>query len=418
MKRSDKLKLDKANKIKRMQEIVAAAEGANSRALTTEEKTEWDNLDGEVKNLTTEIHRAARMEELGANPRAKKPVREEEEDEEEEEEEEEGARFQKHGNFQIQKRAKAYSVGKAIREFARGGEQTLTGIEKEQHVELARGIVSEGLLVPYHHRDVNTTTHATSIDVVIDPNLSIIGKKPLWSQMGMTVLPGLQGQIKLGKKTADVAGKFAEKEAVNINTSAPSYITLSPERYGMTDIFTKEVLGQANPAVQAAIINDMIAGCDRKLTAEAYTVALAAATEVATGALSKNGFDALMGAVDLDGAFAMTRASFFAAKGVKIDAGSGLFLASLTGENGIGVTYDGAKIIYSTLFADGANKQYAIYGGWSEMYVGFWGALEILLNPYTYQKTGQIEMTVNRLADVACRNTAAFVRTPDLDETT
>jgi hypothetical protein len=403
MKRSDTLKITKGEKIARMEEILAAAkEGEKTRALKKEEKTEFETLKREVEELEAEIETAEFVE---ARADDGKPAPDHQR----------GAKTP-----EFKRKAAPYSVGKAIQEFAKRGEEGLTGIEKEMHDELSRSITSEGLLVPYMEskRDQNTTANADSIDVKIDPNLSIIGKEPLWSQMGLTVLPGLQGTIKLGKKTPDEAEVVAEKEEITQTANTESFVTMSPERYGITDIFTKELLAQRNPAVHAAIVADMVKGCDRKITADVYTIALAAASEVAQGALTVAGFNALMAAIDLDGAFAMDRGSFFEAKGMKVDAGSGRFLASITNANGVGQTYDGARIFYSTLFADGNAKQYAIYGGWEEMYLGFWGALEVLLNPYTYQKKGQIEMTVNRLADVVCRNSGAFVRTPDLDETT
>lgn len=390
MKHSEELKIKRSEKVTRMTAILDGAKTA-SRAVSTEENTEFDTLKSEVTALDAQIGNAEFVE----------------------------ARSQETTTITapVIKRASApYSVGKAIREFARG-EDKLTGIEAEQHQELSRGIQSGGLLVPYQRAATanDTTTHATSLDVSIDPNLSIIGYEPLWNQMGLTVLNGLQGQIKLGKKTHDVAGKYAESAEITAESNVPSFVTLSPERYGITDLFTKELLAQENPAVQAAIVADMLKGCDRKITAEVYAIALAAATEVAAGALTVAGFNAMMGAVDLDGAFLMDRASFYAAKQIAVDQGSGRFLASVGAVNGIGASYDGAKIFYSNLFADGAAKQYAIYGAMQEIYLGFWGALEIMINPYTYQKIGQIELTVNRLADVACRNDAAFVKSPDLD---
>ena len=416
MKTSAELKLERSGKVTEMQQIVDKANGReeSKREFTTEENTEWERLDGEVKELDTKITRAERIEELallGGDPGGQHRARDGLEDP--------GGQHQRAANFNIGKKTKPYSVGKAMREFVLG-EDKLTGIEAEQHKELGRGIVSNGLLVPYHdtpkkRATMTTTTNATSIDEIIDPELSIIGQEPLWAQMGLTVLPGLHGQLKLGRKAPDVAEKVAEEATITQGAAVPAHVVLSPERFGETQNFTKELLAQQNPAVQAAIIGDMVTSCDRAITAEAYTVALAAATEIAAGAITVAGFNALMAAVDIDGAFAMDRASFFEAKAVPVDVGSGKFLTSLGAMNGVGLTYDGAKAFYSTLFADGVDQQYVIYGGWKELYLGFWGALEILINPFTFQKDGEIEITVNKLADVKSRNDGAFAKSPDLD---
>jgi hypothetical protein len=235
--------------------------------------------------------------------------------------------------------------------------------------------------------------------------------------MGLTVIEGLQGTLKLGKKTHDVAGKYGSSAEVTAESNIPSFVTAAPERFGITDGFTKELLAQENPRVQAAIVADMIKGIDRAITAEVYTVALAAAGEVAAGAITEVGFNALMSAVDGQGAFAMDRASFFAAKAVAFDSGSGMRLATQI-KNGFGKTWDGVDIFYSNLFADGTAKQYVVYGDWSELWLGFWGGLEIILDPYTRARYGEIQMTVNRIADAIVRNSGAFKRSPDLDATT
>lgn len=408
MKRSEEIKIIRTGKLTRMQAILdGAREGQNVRALNEAEQTEYNTLRTEVESLERHISEAEFAEQRAAAPASAHDATQHQ---------------RSSTGVHIGRSSAPYSVGKAIREYMRSGAQSLTGLEAEMHQELSRGISSSGLLVPYQYQRTisanTTTTHASSIDVVIDANLSIIGKEPLWQQMGLTVLPGLTGQVKLGKKTADQAEKVAETTAISTESNVPSHVTMAAERYGISDLFTKELLAQENPAVQAQIIADMIKSCDRQITAEVYTIALAAATEVATGAISTTGFNALMNAVDLDGAFAMTRESFFEVKGTKVDTGSGIFLATMGANNGVGVTYDGVPVYYSTLFSDGSAKQYLIYGAWSEIYVGLWGALEILVNPYTYQKQGEIEITVNKLADVICRNSGAFVRTPDLDSGT
>lgn len=400
MKRSEEIKIERRSKLDAMQALVDTANAENKRSLTTDEQTKYDGLKTEVQQLERAIESAEFLESRATND----------------------ANFQKpKAPEHMRKDNTPYSVGKAMREFVNGGANALTGIEAEQHQELSRGIDSVGLLVPYQYRSAsvnNATTHATSVDVVIDPNLSIIGYEPLYNQMGLTILNNLQGTIKLGKKTHDVAGKYAEAGEIVAESNVPSFVTMTPERFGITDAFSKELLAQINPAVQAAIVADMIKGCDRKLTAEVYAVALAAAGSVAAGAITEAGFNALAAAVDMDGAFAMDRGSFFDAKAVKFDAGSGVRLATQGATNGRGQTWDGTPIYYSNLFDDGTNQQYVVYGAWSELWLGFFGGLEIVMDPYTRARYGEIVMTVNRLADAIVRNSGAFKKSPDLDAVT
>lgn len=404
MKRSEELKIQRQATIDQMQGIVdKAKDNGKARSLTDDEQTKYDELKARAASLKAQIEDAEALEadQTAAAQRSKTtqaPVP---------------------APHIKREKTEVYSVGKAMREFALGGAAGLTGMEKEEHDELSRSIKSNGLLVPYSSRAAavnNTTTHATSVDVKIDPNLSIRGYEPLWQQMGLTVVEGLTGTLKLGKKTHDVAGKYAEGAEVTAESNIPSFVTASPERFGITDDFSKELLAEINPSVQAAIVADMLKGVDRKLTAEVYTVALAAATETAGGALTEAGLNALMAAVEGNGAFAMDRGSFYAGKAVKFDTGSGIrLLNAVKGQAGKGETWEGVPAFYSNLFADGADQQYVVYGDWSEMWIGFWGGLEIIMDPYTRARYGEIRTTINRLADAIVRNTSAFVKSPDLD---
>ena len=223
MKRSEELKIKRREKIDAMQALVDKATNENKRSLTDEEQTSYDANKAEVDALERQITDAEYLEsrQNTTDPNVRSV------------------------NFEIKKPAAPYSVGKAIREFMNGGADKLTGVEGEAHKELARGIDSVGLLVPYQYRSasVNTaTTHATSVDVTIDPNLSILGYEPLYRNMGLTIVEGLQGTVKLGKKTHDVAGKYAESAEVTAESNVPSFVTMVPERFGITDAFSKELL--------------------------------------------------------------------------------------------------------------------------------------------------------------------------------
>jgi hypothetical protein len=49
-----------------------------------------------------------------------------------------------------------------------------------------------------------------------------------------------------------------------------------------------------------------------------------------------------------------------------------------------------------------------VYGIWSELLVGEWGAIDVLANPYTRAGQGLVEVTSFYLADVAPRHPESF----------
>ena len=407
MKKSAELKLAKAGKMRELNAILDKAEKENKRALSTEENTSYEAIKREVDDLNAQIERALFSE---ANPA---------EPQEPQEPQEPNTRHIK-APYIKRNVATAYNTGKAVREFMIGGAAGLTGLEKEAQQELGRGISSNGILVPAFKRELTPstpTTNADAIDMIVDPNLSVFGKAPMWEQMGITILPGLTTSVTVNKKAPAVAEQVAVSAAITAQGGSPEGVILTPKRIGISDLFGKELLSQANPMVQAAIINDLIKGADRKLTAKVWDTAKAAATAVAGAGLDVAGFNALMAQVDGDGAFLMARSTFFKAKNVTVGTVTDKFLVALNAAlgAGFGLTHDGANAFYSSLFTNAVNTEYAVYGNMAEIWAGLWGAVEILINPYTHDSEGQVKLTVNRIADMVSRNDEAFAKTPDLD---
>lgn len=405
MKKSAELKIQKTNKMRELNAILDKAEKENKRALTSEENTQYDAIKREVEDLNTQIERELFSEANPSEPQEQNP---------------EESRREIQAPHIKRNVSTAYNTGKAVREFVNGGAAGLTGLEKEAQQELSRGISTNGILIPSFKRELTPstpTTNADAIDMIVDPNLSVFGKAPMWEKMGITVLPGLTTSVTVNKKAAAVASEYAVGAPVTAQGGNPEGVILTPKRIGISDLFGKELLSQGNPMVQAAIINDLIKGADRRLTAKVWDTARAAAIAVVGAGLDMDGFNALMAEVDGDGAFLMARSTFFKAKAEPIDAGSGKFLTTLNPAlgAGFGMTHDGADVFYSKLFTNPVNEEYAVYGAMAEIWAGLWGAIEVLVNPYTHDSEGQVKLTVNRIADMVCRNDEAFSRTPDLD---
>lgn len=320
-------------------------------------------------------------------------------------------------NNEEQERKMEFNLSKALVDIAtRGGLQGVE-LEKTQELSTRSGVVpSQGAVLLESTRSHDTSTQDENIDQTAIMPLSIIGKEPVWQRMGCRYLPNLKGTITLPYKSPIIAAALAEKAALTHDTVTNNGVLVAPQRYAVGQIWTKELLASENPALHNAMVADMITSVDRKISADVYAKALAGATEVTITALDKAGLDLLMGGaeIEMDGVFASSRATFFEAKGVAIDSGSGRFLATIVNKD-LGATYEGIPWFYSSLFADGTNQQYVIYGDFSQIVVADWGMYEVLVNPYTYAKEGQIEIVVSRIANVSMHDPNAFAKSEDLD---
>lgn len=60
------------------------------------------------------------------------------------------------------------------------------------------------------------------------------------------------------------------------------------------------------------------------------------------------------------------------------------------------------------------NLSAMIFGNFEDLYIGQWGGLDVVVDPYSLKKTGQIETTINAFHDVLVRRPASFAAIKDI----
>jgi hypothetical protein len=58
----------------------------------------------------------------------------------------------------------------------------------------------------------------------------------------------------------------------------------------------------------------------------------------------------------------------------------------------------------------GGSSYGLVFGNWSDMIIGMWGALEMIPDPYAKKKQGLIELTTFQMTDVLLRHGESFVK--------
>lgn len=241
-------------------------------------------------------------------------------------------------------------------------------------------------------------------DIQVNGDLAVVGYEPFYKQLGVQILPNLTTSVKLPLVTAMVAGKAAEG-ARSDNGNAVSTVLLNSSRYTVTETIGKELMAVGNEAALQAFLFEMVKAADRAVTKDIFDVIIAGASAQAglTGYTTAN-MDTLLANVDGDATVLFPRTEFYKAKAVKIDAGSGLFLANKTSQFG-GNLWDGTPFFYSQLFGTGttiaaADMKHITVGEFGDEY-------EVIFDNYSKAPEGQVVVTVCKLAGVVLRNTAA-----------
>lgn len=424
------LREKRAKKIEEAQKLLGKAKG-EQRSLTPEEKTQYDNLIGEIDVLKEDITREERAEQLAAEQAGQtQPIN-------------------NHRTDEARSLAK-YSLLKAVRS-APGfpGGSKLEGIELEMHQEAAKearaaGEPLKGVGIPQmliggglEQRD-NSITQPTQpadgsvlVERTMRPIIDLSRPNTVLRELGAQFLTGLQGNIDVPSQTqgavATWKGEIDELDKSNQQFGSAS---MTPHRLGTFAIRSLQFLAQTAPSVNTMLQTDIENAIMQALEVAAISgsgtdnqplgiLNLPGTLTFDTGANGTApsramlvGLQALVEdqniRMDSPGFLfnVLTKATLL---NTKVDAGSGIFLMSDAGQ--VLATKAAVTSLVPKNLTKGTNANNlsaAVYGNWRDLLIGQWGGLDITVDPYTLATKGQVRIILQSFFDVLYQRAKAF----------
>ena len=327
----------------------------------------------------------------------------------------------------------SYSLAKAIQESMTG---RLTGLEAEQHQELSRGRETRGIMVPaavlMETRAVLTTAPAAG------PGGNLVSRQTLpltehprpallIQAQGATVLQDLVGNVDLPRlPQSGNVGWVAEHTNVIRTDPQFSKSTLTPHTVGGEYEISRRMILQTSAAIEDLLRRDLgllIRGAvDKAAVSGAGGVEplgilnTAGVVTVAYTNLSDTTAD-MIAALEIDNiagtrGFVAHTGVMQAARKTKDGQGHVIPLADLFhGERVAATTQLPATYGATTGQNATPGKPALIYGDWSELVVGYWSGVDILVNPYHADVASKGGVLIHAFldCDVAVRTPQAFV---------
>lgn len=307
------------------------------------------------------------------------------------------------------------------------------GFEREVQPELAKraGRQAQGLFVPteiFEQREAMTTTGNEAVlptDHRPELYISALTANSIVRGLGATVLNGLTGNVEIPREAGSpVIGWVAENSALSTEGASFDSVTLSPKHAGALSEWSRNMVMQTSPDVErllrSMLARNLALAIDKAailggganepsgVLATAGIQAAAAATGVSTlGDLAAD----MIGMADIANVGA--RRSFLSTNGVKAAA---LKLKDADGHSiALSETFHGEATSFSnqvpSKLGSGTDEHGLIYADWTELLLGIWSEIDILVNPYessAYSK-GNISIRAMATVDCALRHPAAFV---------
>jgi HK97 family phage major capsid protein/HK97 family phage prohead protease len=343
-----------------------------------------------------------------------------------------------------------YSVLRACRALL-DNDWGSAGFEREVSNEIARklGRQASGFFMPTNLRmpdnmgqravnvagtdNVGGFTVATELQSVID----LLRARMMTRALGARVLTGLQGDIAFPRITGGAALSWVGENPgseVGESNLAFDQVVLTPKTAQASIPVSRQLLVQSSFDVEMMIRSDLA-------TVGALGLDLAAingsgSSNQPTGILNTSGIGAVAGGtnglaptwahiVDLETQVAIDNADLGSlayltnskVRGKLKTTEKASSTAQFVWENG---ELNGYRAEASNQVPGNLTKGTAtgvcsaiIFGNWNDLIIGEWGAMEIIVDPYSLKKKGLVELTSIMMADVAVRHPESFASMKD-----
>lgn len=398
----------RASKVTAMRGILSVAEG-EKRSLTTAEQGTFDSLKGEVTTLEADEQRATYMAEAERRMMGE-PV----------------------GDAQGKKLEARVSVLKVLQAAINGTPLTGAELEYSQETERRTGRKAEGVFVPasLFEKRVNTTTSAPELvgnDHRADLYIAPFRDALLARKLGVRVLSGLRGNVTVPKYgTGLTVGWVAEGSAVPEGNMTFDNVTMTPKHVGGFTEMSRQLIQQSSPDIEELVRDDLA-----YLVAKAIDTALikGGGANEPTGVLATAGIQtanlATLSWANIAGMLQKLEVANTSAVNWLTSPGVATKLRTTLKATGIaGYLAEGGRVADLPLFVTNQvpnvtgtpDKGVAILGDWSQVMLGIWSELDILVNPYaeTPYKRGGVLVRAMATCDIAVRHPEAFVVASDV----
>ncbi len=328
--------------------------------------------------------------------------------------------------------------------------RNLDGLEKEVDemgsAEYERlGLERRGHVIPSAYLRAasgqNYTTPADGGNLVEEVErryLDILREKLVVADLGATVLTDLVGTFTVISSSAIQASWEGEAEKTGIKKAAYTKISMKPNRSAVSVALTKDLLRQTSFDVEKDLL-------DKITTAHADLLEQAAINGMGTdgqptGILNTAGIGSVAmgtngGAIDWKHIVALetevnsknaNRGSMAYLSNAKVNgalkvtemaAGTARFLLSNEAPKTLnGYPFDWTNLVPSNLTKGTAASKCSalIFGNFQDLYVGQWGGIDIVVDPYTGAGSGEVFLTLNAWNDVKVAEPKSFAAIKDI----
>ena len=333
-----------------------------------------------------------------------------------------------------EKESRDFSILKAVYAMSnptnrKAQEDAKFEFEASQAAKDKYGRNSEGLTLPSEvmgtwTRDVNTTDDAGGIgeDFRRGDFIDALRDASGVIRAGATIFPDLVDNVKIPKQTGVSTATWIATEggAVTESELTLGSVTMSPNTISAYTDITNKMLANSSLSIETLVRNDLAAGIGKVVDTGAMTGS--GSSGQPTGINSATGVNSvtLTTAATPTWAEAVEMESLVLADNVPFNRPG--YLTNSTVVGNLKTTAKASNTAIFIMDSDGrvnghpvtisnaVAAGYAYFGMWSDLLIGFFGSIDILVDPYTAATNNLTRIRATQFCDVAVRHGQSFTK--------
>lgn len=395
------LREQRSDTVTQMKGMIEKASG-EGRDLSADEAKQFDKLKGEERSLATQVERAEYLAEAERRTG--------------------GAPVGGKASADFDELARGVSVVRVLRAQAEG--RSLDGVEAEyaQEAERRSGRKAQGCYIPMQALEQRAENQTGTASEIVPPQhrpqdyIGALHNKLLARRMGVRVLSGLRGDVTIPKYDSGLeTGWIKEGAAVPDGKMGFGDVTLTPKHVGGKTEMSRQLIQQSSPGIEQLVRDDL-----SHLIAKQIDTAILkgsgtggepqgiiGATGVQTADMPTD-WAGVLGLSELLELANLDAVNWLAAPGVKTTFAS----TEKVPGSGSGFLLQSGQVDDKPFNA--TNQMPAetlLLGDFSQVLLGMWDELDILVNPYAepaYSRGG-VQVRAMATCDTALRHPEGFV---------
>lgn len=409
MKNSVELRQERAGLIEEANNLLETCK-TEARNLNDDEQVSYDAKIENIDKLKKDIEMVERQEKLNAEIAANvaaTPVNE-------------------------PKEIRDYSFFKAIQGSLNGN---LDGVEREMHEEAmnearSAGRSINGLGIPSFmleaRADISQGTSAiapTNVNAYADA----MREASVFDKVGANILTGLSANTTIPVTGTSTVSWEGENDAAADGGANFGKVELTPTRLAAYVNISKQLLLQNGAGAELAIIRDLGRAVGQKMDAALFTTAGVTGAPDSVGELATSTFTeaAFADKVSIFSDFVSAEQKLAEVGGLEGNlayVASPKLMSQLKQSAQVAAVSAGfqGNVIngYPSYFTNGCTSAAGsgdfYFGDFSKLYIGMFGGLDIMVDPYSAAKNGQTQLVLNQYMDWGVSDGAGFVKATSL----